>query len=59
MKTSHGDVFDEEYCPVDVMTRLQSTSHDTEAGISEAERISIDRARRDVVRGRLISILSS
>uniref|UniRef100_A0A915EYE9 Dopey N-terminal domain-containing protein n=1 Tax=Echinococcus canadensis TaxID=519352 RepID=A0A915EYE9_9CEST len=49
MKADNGDVFDEEYCPVNVMTPLQSTNHDTETGISEVERVSIDRARRDVI----------
>ncbi|KAL5961820.1 hypothetical protein TSMEX_010449, partial [Taenia solium] len=50
MKAGDGDVFDEEYSPVDVMTRLQSTSRDTETGMSEAERLSTNRARRDVIR---------
>ncbi|KAL5102848.1 hypothetical protein TcWFU_005011 [Taenia crassiceps] len=50
--TGDGDVFGEEYCPVDVMSRLQSTSHDTETGVSELERVSIDRARKDVIRAK-------
>ncbi|VDM35996.1 unnamed protein product [Hydatigera taeniaeformis] len=55
-KAGDGDVFDEEYHPVDVMTRLQSDSHKAESGISESERVSIDRARRDVIQGRLCLI---
>ncbi|CDI96745.1 protein dopey 1 [Echinococcus multilocularis] len=53
MKADNGDVFDEEYCPVNVMTPLQSANHDTETGISEVERVSVDRARRDVIQARI------
>ncbi|VDO14182.1 unnamed protein product [Rodentolepis nana] len=54
-----GDVFDEEYHPVDVMTRLQNSGNRNNDvnGMKVEERISLDRIRRDVIQGLLAELL--
>nr|CUU99408.1 hypothetical transcript [Hymenolepis microstoma] len=54
-----GDVFDEEYHPVDVMTRLQNSGNRNSDvnGMKAEERISLDRIRRDVIHGLLSELL--
>ncbi|KAM7534070.1 hypothetical protein Aperf_G00000110027 [Anoplocephala perfoliata] len=55
-----SDVFDEEYHPVDVMTRLQSEGRNNDTGVDDrVERISLDRVRRDIIQGLLSDLLKS
>ncbi|KAM3173971.1 hypothetical protein ACTXT7_011480 [Hymenolepis weldensis] len=57
-----SDVFNEEYRPVDVMTCLQNSIYRNSDvnGMKDAERISLDRIRRDVIQanGRCRGLLS-